>query len=143
MKLERELLGPAAGAAAVAGLVTAVVALVVGGAGALVAAVLGTVLVLACLLAGQVPVAVAARGRKNLGALLLLTGYATRVSLLLLAVLVVFNSSAIDRKPLGIAVIVCTLAWTAAAVRTFVRWKPVLIEPVERPAGEPVQERPE
>ena len=130
MKIERELLGPATVTAAAAGLVTAIVALLVGGGSALLASLVGTVLVLACLLLGQLPLVLAARGRKGMGAFLLLFGYFGQVGVLLIALLVVLDTGALDRKPLGVAVIVCSLAWTAAAVRTFLRWRPTLIEPL-------------
>lgn len=130
MTLERQLLGPATVATATAGFVTAVLSVLAGGRGALLASVVGTVLVLGFLLLGQLPVALAARGRKGTGALLLLFGYAGQVILLLLALLVVLSTDALQRKPLGLSVIVGTLAWTLAAVWTFVRWKPTLIEPL-------------
>lgn len=130
MTLERELLGPATGATAAAGLFSAVVALLAGGADALLASAVGTALVLAFLLLGQLPLALAARGRKGLGGFLLLFGYAGQVVMLFLALLVVLRSDVLDREPLGLSVLVATLAWTAAAVWTFVRWKPTLIEPL-------------
>jgi hypothetical protein len=130
MRLERELLGPATGAAAAVGAVAAVVALAMGGGDALLASVVGSALVLGFLLLGQLPIALAARGWKGLGGFLLLFGYGGQVVVLLAALLIVLRTDVLDREPLGLSVIVASLGWTAAAVWTFMRWKPTLIEPL-------------
>jgi hypothetical protein len=130
VSLERQLLGPATVATTGTGLVVAVISLLMGGGEALVASVVGAVLVIAFLLLGQLPVALAARGRRGIGAFLLLVGYGGQVGLLLLALLLVLSTDVVARRPLGLSVIAGALAWTLAAVWTFVRWKPTLIEPL-------------
>lgn len=101
-----------------------------GGAG-LVGAALAVGLVLAFLLVGQLPVAQAARGRRRLGAALLVVLYLLRVLLLVLAyALVVASGDArLDREALGLTVVASALAWTAGTVWSALRWRPMVVEP--------------
>ena len=113
---------------------TAVAGLVAGGRAALSAA-LAVAVVLAFLWFGQLPVAQAARGRKRLGAVLLILGYTVRVALVVLALQLFFTSPTVDRRVFGVSVVLCALAWTAGAVWSFMHWRSVTIEPdlSERP----------
>ena len=101
-----------------------------GGAG-LVGAAFAVGLVLAFLLVGQLPVAQAARGRRRLGAALLVVLYLLRVLLLVLAyALVVASGDArLDREALGVTVVASALAWTAGTVWSALRWRPMVVEP--------------
>lgn len=125
----RRLLGPAVVAAAVAGVLGVVLAAVVSGAEAVSGVLVGAGLVLAFLLVGQVPVAQAARGRRGLGAFLLVVLYLLRVVLLLVAFQAVLASDGVQRTAVGLTVIGCALAWTAGTVWSALRWRPLVVEP--------------
>jgi hypothetical protein len=128
----RPLLGPAAVGALAVAVVCAVVAVVAEGPGALGAVALGVGLVLGFLLVGQLPVAQAAKGRRGLGAMLLLLGYTTRVALLLVAFRLVVRSGSPDREVLGLTVVAVALGWTAGAVWSILHWRPAVVD-VELP----------
>jgi ATP synthase protein I len=125
----RRLLGPAVAAAVVVGVVAVAVAAVAAGSEAVSGALVGAGLVLGFLLVGQVPVAQAARGRRWLGAFLLVVLYLVRVVLLLVAFQLVVRSAGIHRTAVGVTVIVCALAWTAGTVWSALRWRPLVVEP--------------
>lgn len=136
----RTLLGRAMVLTLLAGLVSAAVAAVAVGLDGALAALVGVGLVLGFLLVGQLPVAQVARGRRALGAALLVSLYSTRLLLLLLTWRVLSASDTVDRRTLGLTVVVCALAWTAGTVWSAMRWQPVLIEPEPSPApGEVVR----
>ena len=124
----RPLLGPAVVGALAVALGCVVVALVVEGPGSLGAVALGSGLVLGFLLVGQLPVSQAARGRRGLGAMLLLLGYTTRVALLLVAFRLVIRSGSPDREVLGLTVVAVALGWTAGTVWSFLRWRPAVVD---------------
>ena len=125
----RGLLGPAVLAAVTVGvLAVAVAAAVAGGPGATGAAV-GLALVVGFLLLGQVPVAQVARGRRGLGAALLLLLYTARVGLLLVALRVLSDADGVHRGAVGLTVIAAALAWTAGTVWSALRWQPLVVEP--------------
>jgi len=131
---ERTLLSRAVVLAAVVAAVAAPAALVVRGTDGLIGAALGAALVLGFLLLGQVPPAQVARGRRRLGAALLIGLFAARVLLLVVAYgVVTANPAALDRQVLGVTVVACALAWTAGAVWSMLRWRPLVAEPL---AGE-------
>lgn len=125
----RGLLGPSVLGTVVASLVAvAVAAVAAGGTGAL-GALVGGGLVLAFLLVGQLPVAQVAAGRRGLGAALLLLLYSVRIVLLLVAFRVVSGAGDDLRRTVGLTVIACALAWTAATVWSAQRWRPLVVEP--------------
>jgi hypothetical protein len=82
---------------------------------------------------GQLPVAQVARGRRALGAALLVFLYSTRVVLLLVAFRVFSVAGQVDRETLGLTVVICALAWTAGTVWAAMRWRPMVVEPVREP----------
>jgi len=126
---ERALLSRAVVLTALVAAVAAPVALVVRGPDGLAGAALGAALVLGFLLIGQVPVAQVARGRRRLGAALLIGLYTARVLLLLVAYRVVTASpAALDRQVLGGTVVACALAWTGGTVWSMLRWRPLVID---------------
>lgn len=137
--LTRSLLGPATALAAGTGLACAVVAAFSGGGRGAASAAAATALVLTFLWAGQLPVAVAARGRGRLGTALLVTGYTLRVAAALLA-LVLFDATTLDRRVFGATVVLAALAWTAGATWVLARWRSVTIEP-EMPERTGAEER--
>lgn len=128
----RRLLGPAVVAALVAAAVSVAVAAVGAGREGALGALVGAGLVLAFLLVGQVPVAQAARGRRGLGAFLLVVLYLLRVVLLLVAFQAVLSGDTVHRRSVGLTVICCALAWTAGTVWSAMRWRPMVVEPDER-----------
>lgn len=130
----RALLTPAVVGAVVTWLVTAVLALVVDGSTGLAAAALGGALVLGFLVAGQLPVAQAAKGRGFLGASLLLVGYLTRVVLVLVAFVLVVVDGRMDRQVLGGTVMAVALGWTAGTVWSWLHWRPPVVD-VDLPAA--------
>ena len=130
----RPLLGPAVVGALVVAVVCAVVAVIAEGPGALGAVALGAGLVLGFLLVGQLPVAQAAKGRRGLGAMLLLLGYTTRIALLLVAFRLVLRSGSPDREVLGLTVVAVALGWTAGTVWSFLHWRPAVVD-VELPSA--------
>jgi ATP synthase protein I len=134
------LLLPATGLAAAAGLLCMLVGWRMEASRGLAAAALGTVLVLAFLLVGQLPIAQVSRGRRGLGAMLLLLGYTTRIALLLAALRAFYTAPSVDREVLGVTIVVTALAWTAGAVWAFLRWRPLYVEP-ESVAQEPPSHR--
>jgi hypothetical protein len=125
----RALLGRAVVLTVVTGGVALGVAAVTGGADAVRASLVALTLVLGFLLLGQLPVSQAARGRRGLGAALLLFLYTTRIAVLLLAFRVFYVSDDVDRRVLGATVIACALGWTAGTVWSALRWRPMLVEP--------------
>ena len=126
---ERSVLLPATIVALASGVVcVAVAASLAGSAGAL-SACIATALVVLFLLVGQLPVAQASRGRRGLGAALLLGGYTARIALVLLAFRVFYVADGVDREVLGLTVVATALAWTAGAVWAFLRWRPLYVEP--------------
>ncbi len=137
----RALLTPAVVGAAVVAAVCVVVALVVEGPGSLGAVALGAGVVLAFLLIGQLPVSQAGKGRRGLGAMLLLLGYTTRVALLLVAFRLVIRSGSPDREVLGLTVVAVALGWTAGTVWSFLRWRPAVVD-VELPTASGTSEVP-
>lgn len=136
----RALLGPAVLAALAAGLVCAAVAGVTDGVGGLGAACLATALVLCFLLVGQLPVAQAVRGRRGLGAMLLLLGYFLRVLVLLVALVAVREAGSPDRQVLGLTVITVALGWTAGTVWSWLHWRPPVVD-VQLPSDRRAESR--
>jgi hypothetical protein len=128
-------------AAVVAAVLCAAVAAVAEGPSSLGAVALGAALVLGFLLVGQLPVSQAGKGRRGLGAMLLLLGYTTRVALLLVAFRLVVRSGSPDREVLGLTVIAVALGWTAGAVWSFLRWRPAVVD-VELPGSSGAAEVP-
>ena len=137
----RPLLGPAVVSAVAVAVGAAVVALVVEGPRSLAAVALGTGLVLGFLLIGQLPVSQVGKGRRGLGAMLLLLGYTTRVALLLVAFRIVVRSGSPDREVLGMTVVAVALGWTGGAVWSFLRWRPAVVD-VDLPAAPRTSELP-
>ena len=125
----RGLLGPAVLAALVAGALAVVVAAAVAGGPGAAGAAIGLALVVGFLLLGQVPVSQVARGRRGLGAALLLLLYTARVVLLLVALRVLSDADGVHREAVGLTVIAAALAWTAGTVWSAVRWRPLVVEP--------------
>ena len=127
----RGLLGPAVLATLLAGAVAVLVAGLVAGVAGATGALVGAGLVLGFLLLGQVPVAQVARGRRSLGAMLLVLLYTVRVVVLLAALRALSVSDTVHRTSIGVTVIACALAWTAGTVWSALRWQPVLVEPAD------------
>jgi hypothetical protein len=132
-RTERTLLGRAVVLAVLAGAVSVVVAAAVAGADGLRAALVAVGLVLGFLLVGQVPVAQVARGRRRLGAALLVVLFVLRVVALLVAFAAFYVADDVDREVLGLTVMVCALAWTAGTVWSAVRWRPMVVDPEDTP----------
>jgi ATP synthase protein I len=129
-RAERTLLTRAVGLAALTGAAALAPAALLRGVEGLAGAVLGVALVLAFLLLGQLPLAQAARGRRGIGAALLLALYAGRVALLLVTYrLVVAGAGDVDPDAVGLTVIACGLAWTTGTVWSALRWRPLVVEP--------------
>lgn len=87
-----------------------------------------TVLVLLFLLGGQVPLGQARQGHAALAALLLVFGYVIRLGIVLAVFVSVTGSSSFDQRVLGLTVIAVTVGWTAGAVWSWVRWRPLLVD---------------
>jgi hypothetical protein len=136
----RAALTPAVLGAVAATVVCAVGSTAADGWAGLAAALLAGSLVLAFLLAGQLPVAEASRGRPGLGALLVLVGYLARVFLLLVVFVLVVNGGFPDRTMFGVDLMVVALGWTAGTVWSLVRWKPPVVD-VELPADRAHRQR--
>lgn len=129
---ERTLLSRALLLTAGVGLVCVAVASVARGLDGFRGALVGIGLVLTFLVIGQVPISQVARGRRRLGAALLVVLYVGRVLLLVLAYGLVLGTGAadaLDREALGLAVVAGALAWTAGTVWSALRWRPVLVVP--------------
>ena len=124
----RALLGPSVLVAlGVAGLCMVLGAVVAGTEG-LAAAALGGVLVVGFLLLGQLPLVQVAKGRRGLGALMLLLGYLLQVLVLLVVFAVVIETSGVDAGVLGLTIIAVAVGWTAATVWRWLRWRPPVVE---------------
>ena len=124
----RSLLGPSVLVAlGVAGLCM-VLGLVFAGPEGLAAAALGGALVVGFLLLGQLPLVQAAKGRRGIGALMLLFGYLLQVLVLLVVFAVVIASSGVDDRVLGLTIIAVALGWTAATVWRWLHWRPPVVE---------------
>ena len=126
--MTRSLLGPATLLALGVGAVCTAVASVAGGGRAALSAAGATALVLGFLWFGQLPEAQAARGRKHLATALLIIGYTVRVAVVVLALRLLLDSAAFDRRVFGVCVLLCVLAWTGGAAWSLVRWRSVTIE---------------
>jgi ATP synthase protein I len=129
----RSLLRPAVLAALGTGAICCTVGAVTAGWAGAAAAGLGTGLVLGFLLLGQLPLVQADRGRPGLGALMLLLGYCFQVLVLLVVFVLVVESDGPDRQVLGLTVIAVAMAWTAATVWRWLRWRPPVVD-VELPS---------
>lgn len=130
MTAVRALLDRAAALALAAGLVCAVLGGLLRGVTGVVSALVAVGLVLAFLLIGQLPVAAAARGSRWGAGLLLLGLYVTRVLVLVGGYLVVVNAdTGLDRRWLGLTVMVSALAWTAGTLWSALRWRPYVVDP--------------
>lgn len=127
--LWRTLLGSAVGLTLLAGAASVLVAVGVAGRAGLFGALVAVALVTGFLLVGQVPLAQAARGRRRVGAALLLLLYTARVMLLLVAFRVFYMRDGVSREALGLTVIACAAAWTAGTVWSALRWRPLVVEP--------------
>lgn len=104
-----------------AGAVCAVVAVtLVGGRGALSAA-LAAVLVLGFFRSGRLPLVLAGGPVGGLAVVVLLTNYVLRLALALLLLVAAVEAGWVDRRALGISVIVCGLAYVNGAVLRLVR----------------------
>ena len=124
----RALLGPAVLVALAVAVVCGVAGSVVAGVSGLAAAAVGAGLVLGFLLVGQLPIVQAARGRRGLGAVLLLFGYAAQVLLLVVVLAVVTTSGTPDPTVLGLTVIAVALGWTAGTVWSWLRWRGPVVD---------------
>ena len=124
----RALLGPAVLVALAVAVVCGVAGSVVAGVSGLAAAAVGAGLVLGFLLVGQLPIVQAARGRRGLGAVLLLFGYSAQVLLLVVVLAVVTTSGTPDPTVLGLTVIAVALGWTAGTVWSWLRWRGPVVD---------------
>ena len=101
---------------------------VVEGTEGLAAAALGGLLVVGFLLLGQLPLVQAAKGRRGLGALMLLLGYFLQVLVLVVVFAVVIETTGVDADVLGLTIIAVALGWTVATVWRWLRWRPPVVE---------------
>ena len=105
-----------------------VIGAVVAGTEGLAAAALGGLLVVGFLLLGQLPLVQAAKGRRGLGALMLLLGYSLQVLVLVVLFAVVIETTGVDADVLGLTIIAVALGWTVATVWRWLRWRPPVVE---------------
>ena len=126
--MSRSVLGPATMVTLGVGVVCAGVAGVAGGGRGALSAAAATALVLGFLWFGQLPIALAARGHERLAIAQLIIGCVTRVAVGVLALQLLFTSSAFDRRVFGVSIVLCALAWTAGAVWALLRYRSVTIE---------------
>ena len=105
------------------GLLCSVVAWVVAGPEGLVSGLLATLLVVAFLWSGLVPLYVtrALESRVGVGLSVLLLTYALRLALVLVILRVAARSEYLDGRWLGLTMIGCALIWTAVHVAVVVR----------------------
>ena len=102
---------PAALATLLTGLVAVVVAQLAVGSHGPLSAVLGTAIVLAFFGLGALPLAVAGRGANGLAWVLLGMGYVLRILVGVVVYAVAVSSDSIDRSVVGLTVIACALVW--------------------------------
>jgi ATP synthase protein I len=124
----RALLGTSVLVALGVAVLCMVLGAVVAGTEGLAAAALGGVLVVGFLLLGQLPLVQVAKGRRGVGALMLLLGYLLQVLVLLVVFAVVVETSGVDEKVLGLTIIAVALGWTGATVWRWLRWRPPVVE---------------
>lgn len=129
LSTERVLLGPALVTALLTGLVALIVSAVTAGRAGLLAALVAVALVLGFLVVGQLPLAHVARGRRGVGAAMVLAIYVTRIVLLVVAYAVFTSTDAVDRTALGLTILACALGWTAGTVWSALRWRPMVVDP--------------
>ena len=127
--MSRSLLGPATALALGVGAVCVLVAGVGQGGRGVLSAAAAVAVVLGFLWFGQLPIALAARGHQRLATIQLIVGCILRVAVGVLALRLLLDSPAFDRRVFGVSVVLCALAWTAGAAWTFARWRSVTIEP--------------
>jgi hypothetical protein len=115
-----------------AGVVVAVLAAAAEGLSGALSALLGALVVLGFFLTGIVPLLVV-RGSddssKGLATGILLITYTFRLAVAVAVLRVGSETSALDRRWLGVAVIACALAWTSAQVVRGVRRSPDGLDP--------------
>jgi ATP synthase protein I len=126
--VSRSVLGPATLLALAVGVLCTGVAGVASGGRGVLSAAAATALVLGFLWFGQLPIALAARGYNRLATAQLIIGCIIRVAVGVLALQLLFTSSAFDRRVFGVSIMVCALAWTAGAVWGFTRYRSVTVE---------------
>lgn len=130
---ERTLLVPPVALTLATGLAALVVATATVGRPGLLASLVAVGLVLGFLVVGQLPLAHVARGRRGVGAAMLLALYTTRIMLLVVAYAVFSSTDSVDRRALGLTVLACAAAWTAGTVWSALRWRPMVVEPQPDP----------
>jgi hypothetical protein len=106
-----------------AGLLCSVVGWVAAGPEGLVSGLLATLLVVAFLWSGLVPLYVtrALESRVGVGLGVLLLTYTLRIALIVLVLRLAARSESLDGRWLGVTLIACALTWTAVHVAVVVR----------------------
>ena len=106
-----------------AGLLSSLVAWMVAGPEGLVSGLLATLLVVAFLWSGLVPLYVtrALEAKVGVGLGVLLLTYTLRIALIVLVLRLAARSESLDGRWLGVTLIACALTWTAVHVAVVVR----------------------
>lgn len=114
---------------AVAGLVTAVVCLVVAGWPGLVGALFGVAVVAAFFSAGRIATGRVARSNPLLLMNVALLTYLVQIAALGLLLILFRDTTAFDTKAFAWTILVSTLVWVTAEVRAFNRLKILYVDP--------------
>ncbi|GAA4060280.1 hypothetical protein [Nonomuraea soli] len=113
----------------VVGAVTVVVALLMAGGKGALGALLGTVLVGVFFSISVVAVSYASRISPQVMAMAAMGSYLVKVVVLMIVLRAFGDTTAWNPKAFAWAVVVCTIVWTAAEVRAFVKTKMLYVDP--------------
>lgn len=128
-RFTRMILRGAALPTAVAGVAIGVIALFVSGGSALAGALAGTVVVVVFFGIGQFVLASVLRSNPQMAMPVALVLYLAKIGVLLVLLILLQGTALFDTKVFALAVLVCTLVWTAAEVVILARTKVLYVDP--------------
>ncbi len=136
------LRGAAVPTAAVGAVAIVLGGIFAGGSGAL-GALVGTVIVLVFFLVGQLVLGWVLHNNPQLALTVAMGLYLVKIGFLLVLLLLLAGTTAFNTKVFALAILACTLTWTASEVAVFSRTKMLIIEPGVTPPGFAPQPQPQ
>lgn len=114
---------------AVTGVIVVIVAGWVAGGSAALGAALGTVLVIAFFSIGQFALGTVLRNNPQMALTMALTLYLIKIGALMVILVLLADTTVFNTKAFAIAILVCTLTWTALEVWIFSTTKVLYVDP--------------
>ena len=122
-------------------LIVAIIATVAGGvsrgAAGVSGALIGSLIVIGFFTIGQVVLARVINNNPSMAMSVAMLMYLIKIGVLFVLLLVFKNTSAFDTKVFALAILACTLTWTAAEVWAFSNGKVLYVEPGSGPENVP------